>query len=105
MQLRIWIDSRLVADGPIALPPWLRTRVTLPERVTTTGFLAVRAELSLGDQRSTLSTLINSRPAGTDPGPGGRAGAGRRSQHGPAAGRIGSRATPSQLRAAERRAS
>jgi uncharacterized membrane protein/Mg-chelatase subunit ChlD len=62
-RLRLWVDGTLVGDGPVHLDPG-ETRMSLPQRIDTAGFVEVRAELQVVDQTSSLASVVITKPAG-----------------------------------------
>ncbi|MCA1646032.1 MAG: VWA domain-containing protein, partial [Chloroflexi bacterium] len=62
-RLRVWLDQTVVADGPIHVQPG-DTRLSFPEPAKASGIVAVRAELQVGQQPSTLATVVVVKPAG-----------------------------------------
>src|SRR5205823_3132975 len=61
--LRVWLDAAAIVDQDVHLEPG-DTRLVLPARVVSVGFLQVKAELSDGGSTSTLSGVTVARPAG-----------------------------------------
>jgi uncharacterized membrane protein/Mg-chelatase subunit ChlD len=62
--LRLWVDRTLVADRPVHLEAG-DTRLVLPVRISSEGFVQVRAELRTDDTSvSTLTGVTVSHPAG-----------------------------------------
>jgi uncharacterized membrane protein len=62
-QLRLRVDQTVVANGPVHLEAG-DTQLSLPAPIAAPGFVAVRADLRVGDQTSTLSTVVVAKPAG-----------------------------------------
>jgi uncharacterized membrane protein len=62
-QLRVTLDRAVLVDGPVHLEPG-ETRLVLSQRVSTIGFLPLRADLQVGDTVSTLSAVTVGKPAG-----------------------------------------
>jgi uncharacterized membrane protein/Mg-chelatase subunit ChlD len=62
-RLRLWVDGTPLGDGPIHLDPG-ETRLSLPQRIAEAGFVEVRAELQVGDQKSSLAATVVAKPAG-----------------------------------------
>jgi Mg-chelatase subunit ChlD len=62
-QLRLRVDQTTVANGPIHLEPG-DAQLTLPAPIPAPGFAQIRADLRVGDQTSTLSSIIVVKPAG-----------------------------------------
>ncbi len=61
--LRVWLDQALIVDQEVHLEPG-DSRVVLPERITTPGFLQIRAELQQDASVSTLAGVTVARPPG-----------------------------------------
>jgi uncharacterized membrane protein/Mg-chelatase subunit ChlD len=62
-QLRLRVDQTVLANGPIHLEAG-DTQLTLPAPIAQAGFVAIRADLRVGDQTSTLSSVVVAKPAG-----------------------------------------
>jgi Mg-chelatase subunit ChlD/uncharacterized membrane protein len=62
-QLRLRVDQTVVASGPIHLEAG-DTQLILPASVATPGFVAIRADLRVGDLSSTLTSVVVAKPAG-----------------------------------------
>jgi Ca-activated chloride channel family protein len=62
-RLRMWLDQLPVADGPVHLEAG-ETRLVFPQPIGAPGILTVRAELQVGQQTSTLSSVVVVKPAG-----------------------------------------
>jgi uncharacterized membrane protein/Mg-chelatase subunit ChlD len=62
-QLRLRVDQTVVANGPLHLEAG-DTQLSLPVPIAAPGFVAVRADLRVGDLNSTLSTVVVAKPAG-----------------------------------------
>ena len=62
-QLRLRVDQTVVANGPVHLEAG-DTQLSLPASIAAPGFVAVRADLLVGDTTSTLSSVVVARPAG-----------------------------------------
>jgi Mg-chelatase subunit ChlD/uncharacterized membrane protein len=62
-QLRVSVDQPLIANGPVHLEPG-DTQLSLPAPLSAPGFANVHAELRVGDQMSTLDSVIVVKPAG-----------------------------------------
>ncbi len=62
-RLRLWLDQIPIADGPVHLEAG-ETRLNFPQPVGAPGIVTVRAELQMGEQLSTLSSLVVVKPVG-----------------------------------------
>jgi Mg-chelatase subunit ChlD/uncharacterized membrane protein len=62
-QLRVSVNQTLIANGPVHLDPG-DTPVSLPAPIAAPGFAEVHADLRVGDQVSTLDSVVVVKPAG-----------------------------------------
>jgi uncharacterized membrane protein len=62
-RLRLWLDQIPVGDGPVHLEAG-QTRLAFPQPIGAPGILTVRAELQVGQQPSTLSSVVVVKPVG-----------------------------------------
>jgi Mg-chelatase subunit ChlD/uncharacterized membrane protein len=62
-QLKLRVDQTVVANGPVHLEAG-DTQLTLPAPIASAGFVAVRADLRVGDLVSTLMSVVVAKPAG-----------------------------------------
>ena len=56
-RLRVWLDQIAIADGPVHLEAG-ETHLNFPQPVGAPGIDTVRAELQVGQQASTLSSVL-----------------------------------------------